>query len=56
MREAGEVVLKLGLLVAEVNIEEMEMYYFINKMTQKFLAANYLLTLKTKEKVHNCDI
>ena len=60
MREAGEVVLKLGLLVAEDedidNIEEVGIYYFINTTIQQFLAANYLLTLKTKEKVHNCDI
>ena len=59
MKEAGKDVHKLGLLVAEErnkmdNIEEMGVYCFLDTMIQQFLAANYLLTLKTKEKVHKC--
>ena len=59
LREAGEVALKLGLLVAEErnkidNIEEMGVYCFLDTMIQQFLAANYLLILKTKEKVQKC--
>ena len=53
LREAGEEVLKLGILVVAENlIENVGSYRFLNTMIQQFLAANYLLTLKTKEKVH----